>query len=129
MGWSAPELLAEIVIGAPKWFPDIPPIIMSLHSEDEEKVFLKGVLWAAGRLAEAGITDVAGCEEVVRAALGHEDPEVRGLAVWAAARAGIDAVQQIGVMTGDAGEVTIYEDGELVEYTVGELAGQALRAA
>ena len=42
MGWSAPELLAEIAIAAPRYFPDIPPIIISLHSEDEERVFLKG---------------------------------------------------------------------------------------
>ena len=129
MGWSAPELLAEIVIAAPRQFPDIPPIIVSLHSEDEEKVLLKGVLRAAGRMGESGITGINGCDEIVRASLRHNDPQVRGLAVWAATRADIDAGEIIGGLATDRGEVTIYESGELVRRPVGELAREALRAA
>lgn len=129
MGWSAPELLAEIAVAAPRYFPDIPPIIVSLHSEDEEKVFLKGVLRAVGRMGEAGITGIADCDELVIKSLGHEDPAVRGLAVWAAKRAGIDADETISRMTGDDGELRLYEDGELVQTTVGALAREALKAA
>jgi len=129
MGWSAPELLAEIAIAAPRYFPDIPPIIISLHSEDEEKVFLKGVLRAAGRMGEAGITGISGSDDVIRKSLEHEDPAVRGLAVWAASRAGVDEQETIGAMTGDDGELRLYEDGELVLTTVGALARQALAAA
>lgn len=128
MGWSAPELLAEIVIAAPRSFTDIPPIIISLHSEDEEKVFLKGVLRAAGRMGEAGITGITGCDELIRKSLRHEDPVVRGLAVWAASRSGFDDRGIIGSLTGDSGELTIYENGELVRRTVGELAHEALAA-
>ena len=84
MGWSAPELLAEIVCASPKQFADIPPIIVSLHSEDEEKVFLKGVLRAIGRMGGCGVRDIPGAEEVVLAGLGDEDPQVRGLAAIAA---------------------------------------------
>ncbi|MHB8792886.1 MAG: DVU0298 family protein [Thermoleophilia bacterium] len=129
MGWSAPELLAEIAIAAPRYFPDIPPIIVSLHSEDEEKVFLKGVLRAVGRMGEAGIKGVADCDDLIRKSLRHEDPTVRGLAVWAASRVGIDADETIGAMTGDDGELRVYEDGELIETTVGALAREALKAA
>jgi hypothetical protein len=128
MGWSAAELLAEIVIAAPKAFPDIPPIIVSLHSEDEEKVFLKGVLWAIGRMGEADIIGVAGSDKVIRDSLRHDDPEVRGMAVWAATRAGVDTTEIVGGLTGDENELTIYEDGELVRRTVGDLARQALAA-
>ena len=126
MGWSAPELLAEIVIAAPNAFPDIPPIIVSLHSEDEEKVFLKGVLRAVGRMGESGITDIPGSEELIRKSLAHEDTEVRGLAVWAARRAGVSAPEAMRRLAQDEGELTIYEDGELVGATVGELAREAL---
>lgn len=129
MGWSAPELLAEIAIASPRYFPDIPPIIVSLHSEDEEKVFLKGVLRAVGRMGEAGITDIPDCDGLVRKSLEHEDPEVRGLAVWAASRVGIEADETIGAMTGDDGELRMYEDGELIETTVGALAQKTLKAA
>ncbi len=129
MGWSAPELLAEIVIAAPRQFPDFPPIIVSLHSEDEEKVFLKGVLRAAGRMGEAGITGIPGSDELIRSSLGHEDAGVRGLAIWAAPRAGIAIGDVIGGLTADKAKVRVYEDGELAEYTVGELARQALASA
>lgn len=129
MGWSAPELLAEIAIASPRYFPDIPPIIVSLHSEDEEKVFLKGVLRAVGRMGEAGITDIPDCDALVRKSLKHEDPAVRGLAVWAASRVGIEADETIGAMTGDDGELLLYEDGELVQKTVGALAQEMLKAA
>lgn len=129
MGWSAPELLAEIAIAAPKAFPDIPPIIISLHSEDEEKVFLKGVLRAAGRMGEAGITDVAGSEELIRKSLSHDDPAVRGLAVWAAARAGVDAREVISRLIEDEGGLQLYEGGQLVDTTVGDLASEALALA
>src|SRR5665811_1274718 len=129
MGWSAPELLAEIAIAAPRNFPDIPPIIISLHSEDEEKVFLKGVLRAAGRMGEAGITDVTGGNDVIRNSLGHDDPTVRGLAIWAASRAEIDVQDTISAMTGDDGELSLYDGGELVLTTVGILARKALAAA
>jgi len=129
MGWSAPELLAEIAIAAPRNFPDIPPIIISLHSEDEEKVFLKGVLRAAGRMGEAGITGITGSDRIIRDSLGNEDPAVRGMAVWAASRAGVKAREAIGGLTGDDGKLTIYENGELVQRSVGELAREALAAA
>ncbi len=128
MGWSAPELLAEIVIAAPQQFADIPPIIVSLHSEDEEKVFLKGVLRAIGRMGEAGITDIAGSEEIVRNSLRHHDPAVRGLAIWAAARSRISAVDVISAMTSDNQELTIYQNGELVRRSLGDLAREALAA-
>ncbi|MDO8735867.1 MAG: hypothetical protein Q7K29_02135 [Thermoleophilia bacterium] len=129
MGWSAPELLAEIAIAAPRYFPDIPPIIISLHADDEEKVFLKGVLRATGRMGEAGITGIPDCDDVIRMSLRHEDPEVRGLAVWAASRAGVEANDTIRAMTGDDSELRLYEEGELVMTTVGALAREALAAA
>ena len=75
-------------------------------AEDEEKVFLKGVLRAAGRMGEAGITDISGCDEIVADfAARIEDPEVRGLAVWAASRAGVNAGDIIRGLTTDDGEV------------------------
>lgn len=129
MGWSAPELLAEIAIAAPRYFPDIPPIIVSLHSEDEEKVFLKGVLRAVGRMGESGITGIDGSDEIIRNSLGHEDSTVRGLAVWAASRAGIDARDTLASLTGDDGALRLYDDGELVLTTVGALAREALASA
>ena len=126
MGWSAPELLAEIVSASPQRFADIPPIIVSLHKEDEEKVFLKGVLWAIARMAEAGIRDVPGAEKVVLDALDDPDAQVRGLAARAAATAGIDsACGKLAKLSADESLFVIYRNGELEKESVGESARRA----
>lgn len=123
MGWSAPELLAEIASASPRQFADIPPIIVSLHVEDEEKVFLKGVLWAIARMAEAGITEVPGAEEVVLRALEDSDPQVRGLAARAAVLASIGAAaSKLKDLAGDEGRFVIYRDGDMEEESLAKVA-------
>lgn len=123
MGWSAPELLAEIASASPRQFADIPPIIVSLHVEDEEKVFLKGVLWAIARMAEAGITEVPGAEEVVLRALEDSDPQVRGLAARAAVLASIGAAaSKLKDLAEDEGRFVIYRDGGMEEESLAKVA-------
>lgn len=127
MGWSAPELLAEIVSACPKHFADIPPIIVSLHGEDEEKVFLKGVLWAIARMADAGIRSLPGSEEVVLKSLIDVDPMVRGLALRAAIKDEIIIPSpQLKDLAGDEGRFSVYKEGSLMEKTVAETARAAL---
>jgi len=127
MGWSAPELLAEIASASPRQFPDIPPIIVSLFCEDEENVFRKGVLWAIAHMAEAGITDVPGAVEVVLDSLENADAQVRGLAVRAAALAGIDvASDKLQGIGRDESLYVIYRNGELQQEPVADAAKTAL---
>lgn len=127
MGWSAPELLGEIVRGSPRAFTDIPTIILSLHTEDEEGVFLKGVIWALGRMAEAGITGVEGAESLVLDSLASTDPRARGLAAWAAGKLEISrAVEDLRGLEDDQAEFSIYRERELVRTTVGREASAAL---
>ena len=127
MGWSAPELLGEIVHGSPRAFTDIPSIIFSLHTEDEEGVFLKGVLRALARMAEVDVGDVDGAHELVLQSLDDDDPRTRGLAVLAAAGLDYsDAVSKLEEMSVDAGRFLKYENGALVDTTVGDEARAAL---
>ena len=49
IGWSAPEILGEIVRSDPDEFVDIIPIVWSFR---EEGLFRENVLWAMGRIAE-----------------------------------------------------------------------------
>lgn len=127
MGWSAPELLGEIVHGSPRAYSDLPTIILSLHTEDEEGVFVKGVLWALGRMAEAGIADVEGADELVLEKLDDTDPQIRGLAARAAGRLLIDgAAQRLRELEGDDAGISIYEDTQLLETTVAAEASKAL---
>jgi hypothetical protein len=127
MGWSAPELLGEIVRGNPRGFSDMPPIIVSLHTEDEEGVFLRGVLWAVRRMAEAGVTGIEGSEEVILMGLEREEADIRGLAVMAATVLHPPGSADIlSGLTGDTSRFRYYADGDFAEATVGELAQKAL---
>lgn len=127
MGWSAPEFLGEIVCARPRAFTDIPPIIVSLHSEDEENVFRKGVLWALGRMAGADIDDIPGSGEVLNESLMNDDPAVRGLAAWAIGKTGLaGSAVRLRKLADDDARFRIYEEGELREITVADAANSAL---
>lgn len=127
MGWSAPELLGEIVRANPRGFADIPSIIVSLHAEDEEGVFLGGALWAVRRMAQAGVTGVAGADELVRLGLRRQEAVIRGLAVMAAAVLHTPgSAELVEDLAGDGRSFRYYQDGDFAETTVGEAALQAL---
>ncbi len=120
IGWSTPEMLAEIVINSADRFRDLVPIIMSLY---EEPPFMPGVLWAMGRLAGAGVSLPAAAGAIVSAGLDSPDPAVRGMAVWAAACLGRrQMLPQISSLTTDAGQFLLYRGHELANVRVGALA-------
>lgn len=124
IGWSAPEMLGEIVRNSPGAFHDILAIILSFR---EEEMFLKGVLWAIGRIGDAGVALGNEASELVVQCLDHKDAQVRGLAVIAVSRMRIaEGKEKITEMISDSGRATIYEDHELREKTVGNLAIAAL---
>lgn len=120
IGWGAPEMLGEIVVNCPDLTADIPPIILSLK---EDAIFLRGVLWAIGRLAAATMGWSDGAERIVRESLDHPDPAVRGLGLWAASKQRIEGIEdRVAGMLNDNARFKIYEDHELKEITVGEMA-------
>jgi len=124
IGWSAPEMLGEIVINSPLTCADIPPIILSFY---EEESFLKGVLWAMGRIVHAGISGMEGSYEVAKEALNHKDPSVRGLALCAIPETRIvETADKIKDMMDDEGRLKIYENHELFETRVGDIAKKVL---
>ena len=124
IGWSAPEMLAEIVIHGRGRFDDLPPIILSLQ---EEPPFVRGVVWAVGRLAEAGLAPTPGAAGLITACLGHEDPQVRGLAVWSAGELGLTgALPLIRDLKGDDFLFTLYDRHELTSVRIGAMAAQVI---
>ncbi|GBE58184.1 hypothetical protein BMS3Abin01_01116 [bacterium BMS3Abin01] len=128
MGWSAPELLGEIVRSTPQPYSDLPTILLSFHEEDEEGIFRRGVLWALGRMAEAGVNDVEGSRQLLLASLEDGDPRTRGMAAWAAVRLGYrEAASGLKTLRDDQNRFRVYEDGELLEKTVGQSAAAALQ--
>ncbi len=123
IGWNAPEMLAEIVVHSPDLFADIPPVILSFYEED---VFLRGVIWAMGRIAGSGVDPGHNTSDLIMQGLDHRDPSVRGVAVWAGLQLKDEKIKEkIRTMTNDDGRFTIYENYALVEKTIGEVAGGA----
>lgn len=126
IGWSAPDMLGEIVVNAPDLFPDIPPIILSFKDEES---FLPGVLWAIGRMAGAGINrlDRNLCRDIIIKSLNDKSPFVRGLAIWAASMLKIKELKdKVLSLLNDDEIFLLYEDHELIEISVKETARRFL---
>jgi len=76
IGWSAPEILGEIVSSDPKRFKDFIPLIASVY-DIEEDVFRGGVLFALTRVAELAPELAATYQKIIISSLTDKDPLVR----------------------------------------------------
>src|SRR4030067_2920992 len=79
IGWSAPEILGEIVRNNPVLYSDIAPIIASFH---EEKMLCSGVLWALGRIGKINDETVNYAFPIILSYLKSDDNTLRGYAAW-----------------------------------------------
>lgn len=139
IGWSAPELLGEIVSADPKRFHDLIPLIARVF-DMEEKVFRPGVVYALSRIAESDPAAVYEHQNVVIASLHDSDPLVRvfGLQLagklWSgAARSGAwteellhQARKEVERLSEDNGEAWVYEGKGFVSVLVAEVAKKTL---
>jgi len=122
IGWSAPEMLGEIVSADPYRFADIVPLIAQVY-DIEEEVFRAGVLYALGRVAETGPEQVTHHQKIIILSLVDRDPlvKVRGIglirllwpwvknnALWS--REYCDRIRlSIGNLISDKGEAWVYQ--------------------
>ena len=111
-------------------FGDYTPIIVGLletMAEEDLAHFRPGVLWAIGRLGGLAEGHVEHVMPEIEAALAHDDPQVRGMAVWCLGRLGHAArLTEHAALTSDEGPVEVFADGEVVHTSVRELTAQAL---
>ena len=122
IGWSAPEAIGEIIYRQPERFEEFASIILSFT---DEPVLRRGVLWAAGRMAEARPGLVLEALPGLTSFLNDSDPVLRGytLRLLAAVGERPDPVCYSHLLE-DRSPVPVYEDGELKKVTVAELAGR-----
>jgi HEAT repeat protein len=122
IGWSAPEAIGEIIYRQPEQFEEFASIILSFT---DEPVLRRGVLWAAGRMAEARPGLVLEALTGLTSYLNDSDPVLRGytLRLLAAVGERLDPVCYSYLLE-DRSPVPVYEDGELKKVTVAELAGR-----
>ncbi len=76
IGWSAPELLGEIVSADPRGFRDLVPLIANVYDR-EEATFRPGVVYALRRISESAPELVLEHQQVVLASLRDPDPLAR----------------------------------------------------
>jgi len=124
IGWSVPEILGEIVRNTPVLCADIAPIIVSFH---EEIMLCPGVLWALGRMGKINNETVNYAVPIIISYLGSGDNTLRGYAARALGEMGNEAsVTELENLKDDTSRIKIYEDGELIEKSVGELASGSI---
>lgn len=129
IGWSAPEILGEIVSADPKRFSDIIPLISEVYKV-EEKVFRPGILYALGRIAEVDPALVMPFIDVIEQALSDENPLTRVHALMAIKtlkdKLGRDDWERfsgkIKSLLSDKAEVWLYEKDSFVGVQVKEVA-------
>ena len=135
IGWSAPELLGEIVSADPARFSDLIPIIAS-HYDMEEVTFRPGVLYALGRIAGVSPERVMPVREVVMRGLSDENPLTRVYALEAVkALKGQwppeeleDLKSALEELCTDRKQVWIYRGKDFAGVEVGEAAQESLKS-
>ena len=140
IGWSAPEMLGEIVSADPVRFRDIIPLIASAY-EVEEDVFRAGVLYALGRVAETAPELAAPYQKIVIMSLADRDPlvKVRGVGLirllwpWANSNGiwsreyGERISLSLDKLISDKGEAWVYQGNNFISMQVGDEAKDILK--
>jgi len=139
IGWSAPEMLGEIVSSDPKRFQDVIPLIAAAYEVDED-VFRAGVLYALSRVAEHAPELAAPYQKIVVLSLADRDPlvKVRGIGLirllwpWVKSN-GIwsreyceRVISSLGKLNSDRGEAWVYQGRDFASLQVGEEALKTL---
>ncbi len=134
IGWSAPEILGEIVSADPKKLADIIPLIAEVYSV-EEKVFRPGVLYALKRIGETCPESIEPFQEIVLSGLSEQDPLARvyALELLIMLRNKLDSAvldkarQQVASLGQDRTEAWIYKGDRFVGLEVWELASDVIK--
>ncbi len=127
IGWGAPEAMAEIMANHERLACEYACILVSYLNPDgnflEHHGLQQGVLWGLGRLAQAHPDLVTEAAPFIRPYLASPDETLRGLAAWAAVRMRRPALNApLQALRDDPARTTIFEQGRLMEHTIGELA-------
>jgi hypothetical protein len=140
IGWGAPEALAEIICCHDGLAEEYVHMLLSYMRPDgdephqdgnflEHATLQRGLLWAAGRLAQCRreLVLAKGMADDLPQYLDSPDATVRGLAARAIGLLGCGTqTERLHELTADRATLPLYENGNVRAVTVGELAAQSL---
>lgn len=122
--WPAPEALGAVVSSRISLFPDLAPIVLSFI---EDPILCRGVLWSARKIGEKRPDLIEHSIPDIIRLLRADDATIRGHAAWAlGAMHAKEAREALAALQNDSDPLYVYDAGELVKTTVGELASASL---
>ncbi|MBE9543223.1 MAG: HEAT repeat domain-containing protein [Proteobacteria bacterium] len=131
IGWGCPESMAEVMAQNKRLAGEYGRILISYIQPEgnylEHEVLQRGVLWGVGRLAHARPKYTRTIGGYLIPYMETGDPILRGLAAWAAGPAGgAESISQLKQLADDPSELMLYRNGKFDQYSVGQLAREAL---
>ena len=119
IGWSAPEMLGEIVRANPAEYRDLIPLIWNCRDED---LFRPGAAWGLYRAAQADMSGVAAVITEVDELVNDPVPAVRGCGLLLAdAIRHPDLEKYAAQLSADEAKFLLYDSGEIKRIRVQEV--------
>lgn len=122
--WGALETVGAIISANPDLFGEFSRPLLSFFAH---KDYWNEVTWAIGKIATKRPDLVKYAYSALCSFLGNPDHTLRGTAAWALGMLGIpDAKEELKKLETDNQQLFLYEEGELKEKTVAQLATEAI---
>ena len=131
IGWGCPESMADAMARNEKLAAEYGCILFSYIQPDrnylEHEGLQRGVLWGVGRLAHNRPECMQTAAGFLLPYMKSEDPNLRGLAVWAVSPIlNVEAIHRLQQLADDPAGLMLYRGEQLAQYSVGQLAREAL---
>lgn len=131
IGWGCPESMAEAMAQNERLAVEYWCMLISYIQPEgnylEHEGLQRGALWGVGRLAHTRPQCMQTAAASLLPYMASEDPNLRGLAVWAVGPILTPkAIQKLKELARDPAGLVLYRDGRLAQYSVGRLAREAL---
>ena len=131
IGWGCPESMADVMARNEKLAAEYGCILISYIQPDgnylEHEGLQRGVLWGVGRLTHSRPEFMQTAAAFLLPYMRSEDPHLRGLAIWAvSSMLSAEAVHRVQKLVRDPAGLMLYRRGQLTQYSVGQLAREAL---
>jgi hypothetical protein len=134
IGWGCPEAMGEAMARNQKLAEEYWCILLSYIQPDgnflEHEILQRGALWGVGRLAHTRPKLLECAAPFLYPFIQSDDVNLRGLAVWAIGPlVERKTMSLLKALSNDNSRLKLYREGYIAQYSVGQLAQEALAAS